>query len=375
MVMTLLKTLSKHWKRFSKNLLLICCAIMFSKNLVAQHHFYLQGGFQNGFILSHSPSLNHLVKDHPVSFTTSIYKKHIGNKPWHHLNNYPDAGVTFIYLNYFNPVLGESFGLIPNYKFHFGHPEKRYNLDFIIGIGPSYHTTPYNRETNNKNVALGSHLSYGVTLGFENDFQVSRRLSANLGLNMTHFSNGSTHKPNAGINIISLALGATYRLDNADLNYTEDTTRLPELNKFGITTVLTGGFSEAVTVGSGTYPFWNLAVLGVNRIKGRRTIGIGFEYFHTLSLKEEIKYDYFLFGRRLDFRRLAILGHFEKLISDISIFGQAGFYIYSPYQPYEPFYVRVGLRHKVTERLFAGLSVKSHYFKAEAAEWSIGYHF
>lgn len=342
--------------------------------LKAQSPLDINVAYAKGFIFKHSPSIAHLATSHPGSFWLSVYKKTQGEKFWQSLYNYPDVGATLIYMDYQNPVLGKSIGLIPNYNFHILHPERRVNGHFKIGLGAGYHTNPYNKKENNKNNVLSTPFSYGILFQSELTAKITNQLKFATGISFTHFSNGSVKKPNKGINIISWNTGLTYTLGEI-AEYLNNEDEYNSKGQWSAVTVISGGMSETIKIRSGIYPFFNALIYADRPLNVKRRIGGGIEYFHTLSLKEEIKIDPDVGDVIPDFRRLALVAVYEQVFNAVSLIANTGIYIYSPYKSFDPFYVRLGVRYAITDHIFAGLSVKSHYFKAEAGEWSIGYRF
>lgn len=348
--------------------------IGFIGTIKAQSPVDVNVAYAKGFILEHAPSIAHLTTSHPTSLWLSLYKKSYGEKQWQTLYNYPDVGATLLYMDYHNPVLGKSIGLIPNHNFHFLHPGRRVNGHFKIGLGFAYHTNPYDKVENNKNNVLSTHFSYGILFQSEATAKITDQLKFATGVSYTHFSNGSVKKPNKGINIISWNTGITYTLGNI-LDYKDDVDKLKVKSKWQTVAVVSGGVSETIKIRSGTYPFFNALLYADRSLNIKRRAGGGIEYFHTLSLREEIKIDPAIEGKRPDFRRIALVAVYEQVFNAVSLIANSGIYIYRPYKAFDPFYLRIGVRYALNDHMFAGLTVKSHFFKAEAGEWSIGYRF
>lgn len=341
----------------------------------AQQHFEIQGEYAKGFILKHSSSISHLTLSHPSTLFISAYKLSDGENEWEQRYKYPKIGATFLYLDYYNPILGKSVGLIPNYSFHLGDPLNNFKGYLKVGIGPAYHTNPYDKTENNKNNVVSTHFSYGII--FQSGFNIllANRTSLISGISFTHFSNGSFKKPNTGINVISANIGLSYGLNSTAIEYAaDDKISSPANSSWRPELMLSGGFAETLKIRTGTYPFFNLQLLLSKKLNYKSIIGFGTEYFHSYSLREEIKNDVWLKeGEDPDFRRFAVVVSHDLVISKFSVRKQLGYYFYDPYEAFQPFYFRLGLKYNLTEQLFLGLAVKSHYFKAEATEWSIGY--
>jgi len=74
-----------------------------------------------------------------------------------------------------------------------------------------------------------------------------------------------------------------------------------------------------------------------------------------------------------DFRRIGVfIGH-ELRFGQVAFVSQLGKYVYWPYEFENQIYNRLGLkRYFLNGKMFAGATVKAHWAKAEAVEFSIG---
>ena len=89
----------------------------------------------------------------------------------------------------------------------------RFGLNYEWNLGCSFNWKPYDPITNSDNVAIGSTMNVHIAFNLYFKYALSNKLSANLGVSATHFSNGSSLQPNAGINGVSMLLGLAYNLD------------------------------------------------------------------------------------------------------------------------------------------------------------------
>ena len=98
----------------------------------------------------------------------------------------------------------------------------------------------------------------------------------------------------------------------------------------------------------------------------------------TKYLEEFIKYraiaypEFELSGDE-DYKRVGVfIGH-ELRINRNAISSQIGYYAYYPYEFSERIYLRFGLkRYLYRDKLFAVISLKSHFAQAEAIEFGFG---
>lgn len=328
-----------------------------------------------GFIFKHKRQIGHLITDHPVGLRITFDQRSYGTEAWHQRYNFPDAGLTFIYLDYKNERLGKSFGLIPHFSFYLNKNKLSKNqFKYKIGLGLGYNTNKYDKETNNKNNALSTDINFGILFQAEYQRELTERLYLNAFLAFTHFSNGAIKKPNSGINVVSSNLGLSYLINYKPTEYTYTEEEPLKKSGFGYTVTLSGGMHEYSKIGSDSRPFWVVSGLIDKRLNHKSALGITLEWFASLSMKNDIKYDYRLEGKDLpDWNRIGVALSHELFISDVSLISQAGYYIHDEYDYYGKIYLRLGVRKYFNDKIYSSLVVKSHGAKAEAAEFAIGW--
>jgi hypothetical protein len=73
-----------------------------------------------------------------------------------------------------------------------------------------------------------------------------------------------------------------------------------------------------------------------------------------------------------DYKRVGVfIGH-ELFVNRISLEAQIGYYVYDPFKNEIPIYDRVGMKYYITNKIFAGFTIKTHLFLAEALEFGVG---
>lgn len=86
----------------------------------------------------------------------------------------------------------------------------RLSLDYEWNLGLSFGWKPYDKLSNPKNRMTGSHLNALVNIDLLLNWQIRRDIRLTAGVALTHFSNGNTKFPNAGLNALGLRSGLTY---------------------------------------------------------------------------------------------------------------------------------------------------------------------
>ncbi|AWW29090.1 acyloxyacyl hydrolase [Echinicola strongylocentroti] len=93
---------------------------------------------------------------------------------------------------------------------------QKITLNFEWNFGISGGWEPYDVESNPNNKTVGSRFNAYINTGLLLKWKPSDRLYFTLGTDLTHFSNGNTVYPNAGVNMLGGKLGAVYRLGEVD---------------------------------------------------------------------------------------------------------------------------------------------------------------
>ncbi|TDQ79416.1 lipid A 3-O-deacylase PagL [Sphingobacterium yanglingense] len=115
---------------------------------------------------------------------------------------------------YFSFRRGQEFGS-PVATYFFQNAEianlgKGLSLGYEWNFGLSTGWKPYNPQTNPENLIVGSRENAYINLGMFLKWRLMDRLSVTGGADITHFSNGNTEYPNAGVNMLGGKIGLQY---------------------------------------------------------------------------------------------------------------------------------------------------------------------
>lgn len=83
------------------------------------------------------------------------------------------------------------------------------SLDYEWNFGASFGWKPYDEAENPFNQVVGSKINAYLNLGILLNWRVAPQWSLTAGVDLTHFSNGNTHYPNAGINPVGVRVGVS----------------------------------------------------------------------------------------------------------------------------------------------------------------------
>lgn len=97
----------------------------------------------------------------------------------------------------------------------------RLSLDYEWNFGISTGWQPYNAITNPSNVIVGSTVNAYINLGASMKWKMADKLALSAGIDFTHFSNGNTEYPNAGVDIPGYKLGISYDISKNSIHKKE----------------------------------------------------------------------------------------------------------------------------------------------------------
>ena len=135
--------------------------------------------------------------------------------------SYQGIGLAYNTLG-FKKELGNPISL---YLFHGGRigtisPLVSFNYEWNFGLSFGWH--PYDAHTNLYNSVIGSRVNAYMNINSYLAWTLSRYLDLNTGISLSHFSNGNTKFPNAGVNTAAIKLGISYFF-NRELDYGNQT--------------------------------------------------------------------------------------------------------------------------------------------------------
>lgn len=340
------------------------------------HSSYLDLNYFRGNIALHNNDILHLIQGHPEGYILSWNKKTYGFNDWEQRYNYPDYGVTYVYQNMKNDVLGSVSSLYAHYNFYFFNR----NLMLRIGQGLAYAEETYNKETNFRNIAYGTNLmsSTFVMLNYKKE-RIIDRFGVQAGFSLIHYSNANVKAPNASTNTLAFNLGVTYNLDEEEPEYQQtldsDDRKFIEPIKYNL--VFRSGVNESDVVGSGQFPFYVFSGYADKRINQKSALQLGADVFFSNFLKELIYFKSVSFPNENvssddDYKRVGIFAGHELFVNKTSLVTQFGYYIYYPFDFEGRTYLRIGLKRYFGKKWFGALTLKSHGAKAEAVELGFG---
>lgn len=97
----------------------------------------------------------------------------------------------------------------------------RFSLNYEWNFGISTGWKPYDNLYNSYNGAVGSRMNAFINAGIYLNYAVCKEIDLNAGFDFTHFSNGNTKFPNAGVNTTGLKIGVVYNFNRDEYDLTK----------------------------------------------------------------------------------------------------------------------------------------------------------
>lgn len=322
-----------------------------------------------GFFLVNQPKSEYVRDSHTYFGELTISTQTKGNKAWQQVNHNPQIGISLLYgSSGSRQYIGNVAALFPYLKFPLFRTSRTLT-SFRLGFGAGWVQKPFNKETNTKNLLIGTHLNGCINMLVEQEWQLQKHIYLNAGLSFTHLSNGSITLPNLGLNIPALSLGLRYAIQPATTT-TEKKALPPFVKKWHY-------YAYTFAAGKQTYPLespvYLVNTLMLEAVKdfsytGRFGAGVNLTLDRSLS-KENVYYE---FEKTDPQWQGSVYALYEKVIGNLSIPLQLGAYLYNKYQISEVYQV-IGLRYRFLPHWIGAVQLKAHLGKADYIQWGLGY--
>jgi hypothetical protein len=323
-----------------------------------------------GFLIPHRATMGHLLQGHSKGFELSALIQTDGRKQWHHDYLFPKGGISFYYSDWGNKeVLGSGFGLhgfitLPFIK------NRGWAFASRLGAGIGYATKVFDQVENPKNNALSTRLNSLVFIGAELEKQFTQSSLA-LGIDMTHFSNGAVKVPNLGVNIAYISLAYTYYFKELELKSKASILRFENDNpsKWKFYTEIIASMKQIYPTGGKYYGIIGISNFVQHQFTPKCVVEGGFDAVYNQSIIDDQVGD---FTARDNFQVGAYAAYVLPIHKLQLLLGMGG-YVINPVNPNGHIYHRFGSRFKIGKRLYANITIKSHWAKADYFEYGLIY--
>lgn len=325
---------------------------------------------QVGFLIAHRAVMGHLINHHTYGAEVGVVLQTNGEKQWHHDYNFPEISFNAFYNNPGNErILGHAMGVAGGIYLPFLR-ENGWSFGAKFEAGLSFVTRRYDVENNPKDNAIGSHLNSLVRLGFRFEKQF-RHQALGLNASMSHISNGAIKLPNLGLNMPFLGVHYSYFIQPIQF---EDTARVKrvgqKIKSWEFFTQLILTTKQVYPTGGRNYGVVSLTNYVHYRAGLKCILEGGIDLIYNQSIIKDVAEDY---GAEKNFQ-VGAYAAYVLPIHRFHLFAGMGAYLYNPVSNNGLFYHRFGARFKIVNRLWANISIKSHWGKADYFEYGLNFN-
>jgi hypothetical protein len=323
---------------------------------------------------AHSPTVAYLQRGHTMAYELSASKVVGGTRPWHTFYRGAVVGLTYQHFNLGNDaVLGRANGMYLFTRFNIAG-NKNTRLRFGMGTGIVHLSKTFDKAENHKNVTIGSHFNALVDFQLLFDQRITPNLYFNIGLSLTHYSNGAFKTPNLGLNLPAAAVGLVYKIKPTPTKPVYAKNEFECNRKFIFSVIGTIGRKEIYPPTGRGYFAGGLMFNATKTLGIKSGITLTVDLFNDRAIAAILKRDLPSedFGYFKTVRPGIALGY-DLWLGNLSFIFQAGYYPYTYYKGDGRIYSRLGWRYALPYGLIANLTLKTHFAKADNIELGIGY--
>ena len=190
--------------------------------LMAQDNTFFKGENEAGKPIRHALS-THLKYSFQFSKDSEIGRLYP--------HAYQGIGVSYHYLDN-QRELGSPVSVYAFQGSRIARLSRTLSLDYEWNFGASFGWKKHDAFTNAYNGAIGSKINAYINVGFLLNWQLVPQWNLTAGLDLTHFSNGNTHYPNSGVNLIGARIGVVRTFGPAAEEASRETMELPVRERF-----------------------------------------------------------------------------------------------------------------------------------------------
>ncbi|HAS46816.1 MAG TPA: hypothetical protein DCS93_40400 [Microscillaceae bacterium] len=313
-----------------------------------------------------------IARGNPQAIELRLLKATDGTEWWHAPHQYPRFGININYLDFDDPILGQSLSAQLTGERTI-IKRKRWQFNFVAGMGIAWITNPFDRINNNKNIMLSGNLNSSWIANFSLAWQVRPPWQLMFEFGIIHYSNGAVQLPNQGINLATANIGIGYRpalkiaTQDPEKQAFDPSQKMKRVNWMLNTSI---GFVERYPTNGFKYRVYGLH-LTRQQMWGKVTFWqVGLEGFYNTWLYEFTRAEEQANAGRVGFN--AGLGWVAgRLQGDIGL----GVYLYKPQIIDTQMYERYGLRFFITPNVSASFHVKSQRGSVDNLEFGAGWRF
>jgi hypothetical protein len=326
-----------------------------------------------GFIIPHSRDIAQVSDSHPFGVEFNVQWLMAQEKHTRESGIITKRGFLVHYINYDHPeVLGYCLSLAP-YIEPLIRPDRRLYGAIQMGLGVSYLSKVYDKDTNPNNLFFSTHISFLLLTNAYLYFKVNPHWDVSLGFNYNHISNGGMKNPNKGMNFPTWNAGAVYhfqpitiRRASKNKDWKNSLRNYAYIHAVG--TIKTAEATDAFPVNKPCVQLGGIAVVG-RRVGRMSALAAGTEWIHDGWAREVLD----RVGDNTSALKGGILFGHELLTGKVRFTVHLGIYVYNPSRNTDAVYQRYGLFYRAGRHVQFGSTLKAHRHVADVFDIRVGW--
>lgn len=344
------------------------------KAQIANKPFIIESKFHAGLNLPFYKALDYLIEEDLYAFDIAFSFPATGKDHWEKLYNFPRPGFGYTFWTLGNhEVLGNAHAIYGFISLPVFRKSKALRFSIQPSAGAALIPLRFDVLENHLNRAIGSSANIYIRLGFDARARLTSRTELILEAGTTHFSNGKTRSPNYGINTGSISFGLNY-LFNQNNYVKTDPEILPFSKEFIHSVFFSAGPKVYDNLLNNRYVSSTLSYNLERYVKHTGKAGLGADIFYDGSISEALMDETGVPEKDIkNLIRIGIHGSYTLRYKRFMGGLQIGHYVYSRYRVLTNIYNKITLQFMLTGNITASASIRSHWGKADALEYGIGY--
>lgn len=328
-----------------------------------------------GFVIPHHDYMGYFVNEHADGFQLNVGLNNTGTKAWHKSYNYPQIGIGFLRSGLGNDEIYGNMNVLYFYVDRkYLSLSNRLNIGNRIAFGPAYMSKQFDLKSNRNNIAIGSPINVFVQYDLTGYYQLTPKTTIRLAVGFMHASNGSTHEPNKGFNLITSGIGIQHSLTPHSSIIRSAPASLTDTSRANLSIAGIMGWKDISRFKEYLFPVYGITLEYSQRVSNTGWLGIVLSGYADQSIEEEFKLDGDTTFTSSDRFSAALNLSYEMRMGRLSFLFQPGFYLHHSFSPYGKVVNKLMLRYCMYNKLLVSMAIKSHWVaKADFIEFGIGY--
>lgn len=341
---------------------------------IVNRPFIIESRLHAGINLPFYKALDYLIEDDLFAGDLMIRLPATGKDHWEKLYHYPSTGFGYSWWSLGNrEVLGSAHAFYGFMSVPLNRESASFRINIQTSAGYAYIPKKFDLQTNHLNRAIGSSSNIYIRLGFDIRKKITPGSEIILEAGTSHFSNGKTHSPNYGINTGSFSVGLNCFFNRE--GYILQDPAVPEKDKRLIQTIFLSAGRKVYDNLLDTRYLSSTLSYDIGRFVTKAAlVGVGADAFYDGSISEGLAESE---GKQVEgftsLMRIGIHGSYALRYKRAQAGLQAGWYLYSKYRVLTNLYTRLSIQYSITNNICTSVIIRSHFGKADALEYGLGY--